>query len=92
MITGSKIYCTSTNLNLKFSTTSKIKRFRESETATPVDSESVDDEVWGLEDLECDNSTSGVESTDGLPPAANISLQEKANSLYHLLTHRPKTP
>ena len=37
-------------------------------------------------------SVSDVERFDHMPPATRKPLQEEANSLYHLFTHKPKRP
>ena len=62
----------------------------EPEVATPSDSESVGDEVANHDGSDVDQSSSDVERADGLTPDAKTSLQEEANSLYHVLTHKPK--
>ena len=64
----------------------------ELEVATPSDSESVGGEVVDHDDSDVDQSSSDVELADDLTPAAKTSLQEEANSLYHVLTHTPKNP
>ena len=60
----------------------------------PSDSES-DIEAPELVDSSEDEggqSSSGDESLDRMPRVARRSLREAANSLYHLLTHKPKNP
>ena len=73
--------------------TPKVNKHHCSEIAVPSDSESADTEVVWEEELdESDQSPSGEESIDDLPPATSKSLQAEAHSLYHMLTHKLKSP
>ena len=71
--------------------------------ATPSDSDiSEEDNLSRLDDVEApvsdleerdkEQSSSGDEKGEQVIHPAEISLREEANSLYHLLTHKPKNP
>ena len=71
--------------------------------ATPSDSDmSEEDNISRLDDFEApvpdgegreeEQSSSGDEIDDRVVHPTDISLREEANSLYHLLTHKPKNP
>jgi hypothetical protein len=71
--------------------------------ATPSDSEySEDDNISRLDDIDvpvpgCDGlgeeqSSPDDDTEDRVVYPTEISLREEANSLYHLLTHKPKNP
>ena len=71
--------------------------------ATPSDSEiSEDDNISRLDDFDApvpdsagreeEQSSSGDEEGEQVIHPSNVSLRAEANSLYHLLTHKPKNP
>ena len=72
--------------------TSKIDKNRKPKVATPSDHESVGEEQVDHDEYDTDQSSSDAEHADGLTLVARRSLRDEANSLYHLLTHKPKNP
>ena len=72
---------------------SKVNKCHDVDKAMPFDDEPaiveyVEDARVGGEE----QSASDDECVDHVPPVAKKSLQEEANSLYHLVTHTPKNP
>ena len=81
----------------------KIKKNHKPVVATPSDSECSEDDnisrldgadapILGLDGLGEEQSYSGDEAEGRIVHPTEISLREEANSLYHLLTHKPKNP
>ena len=70
------------------------KKCRVERLAIPSDEESDADvpELVDSSEDERGQSSSGDESIDRMSRAARRSLREEANSLYHLLTHKPNNP
>jgi hypothetical protein len=104
---GTRIFCsTSTSTILNAQSGAPDRRDLNSPVpivATPSDSEiSEEDNISRLDDFEApvpesagreeDQSSSGDEKGEPVISTAEISLREEANSLYHLLTHKPKNP
>ena len=83
--------------------TTKVNKSHKPIVATPSDSEfTEDDNISRLDDVEAysldpsglddDQSSSGDEAEDRGIHSTELSLRGEANSLYHMLTHKPKNP
>ena len=73
--------------------TTKVKQCRDKHCVVPSDSDA-ETEMHSEPELveEEEQPSSGDESFDRMSRAARESLRDEANSLYHLLTHKPKNP
>ena len=71
----------------------KVKKCRVESCAAPSDIESETEvRVEPESDEDFEQLSSGDEAIDRMSRAARESLREEANSLYHLLTRKPKNP
>ena len=71
----------------------QTKKCRVKHCAVPSDTESETEVPTLMEsEEESEQSSSGDEAVDRMSRAARRSLREEANSLLHLLTHKPNNP